>query len=468
MRIKSSGEPILITENNSLQTQKPMYCSTEATKSQLRSDEILVWLNTHWNTRFPTVKHLSVWSNTNSANDQILNRLDRSTLFAGYQFQGYRALESDVVNTSVELRQKGIIAEMNGAFVYRFVSTQTLDLVEVALVATHYRDESYYRVAIASIPESFKEAWEAFEIECNRLAFAYEVDNRVVVIGGRHNSFVPTVSWDDVILQPELKSQILEDVQSFFNKGVNVYKRLNLKPFRKLLLAGVPGTGKTMICNALAKWAIAQKYLVVYVSSAQKQQGDEYGSTFSKIQYALDVAASSEHPTMIILEELDAYLHDNEKALILNVLDGAESTMNPSGTLLVSTTNYPEAIDERILKRPGRLDRIFIIPEVKTELNAAKMLKHYLGDMWQEEHMTVVPQLLGYPGAFIREMAIYALTQVAYDDLTELSLELLEKSFNGLKEQLATRDEFLKQRDTTPTQTPSETPTPEVPQPETA
>jgi SpoVK/Ycf46/Vps4 family AAA+-type ATPase len=132
--------------------------------------------------------------------------------------------------------------------------------------------------------------------------------------------------------------------------------------------------------------------------------------------------------------------------MVLNVLDGSESSNNDKGTLLIATTNYPEAIDERVLKRPGRLDRIFIIPETRTEADAETMLKRYLGAVWDESHRTIVPELIGYPGAFIREVAIYALTQMAYDDLTELPFEMLDKSFRGLKEQIEARDDFLNKR----------------------
>jgi SpoVK/Ycf46/Vps4 family AAA+-type ATPase len=238
----------------------------------------------------------------------------------------------------------------------------------------------------------------------------------------------------------------MDDVRAFFGKGIDVYKRLNLKPFRKLLLAGVPGTGKTMLCSALAKWALEQEYLVIYVSSAHRNPNDEYGSTFGKIQHALAVAGHSSHPTLILLEELDAYLHPEEKALVLNVLDGSEATVNDKGTLLIATTNYPEAIDERILKRPGRLDRIFIIPETRERAEAERMLRQYLGEMWRDEHRSLVPKLVGYPGAFIREVAVYALTQVAYEDGTELPLSVLEQSFKGLKDQIEARDNFLTRR----------------------
>jgi SpoVK/Ycf46/Vps4 family AAA+-type ATPase len=131
---------------------------------------------------------------------------------------------------------------------------------------------------------------------------------------------------------------------------------------------------------------------------------------------------------------------------VLNVLDGAEALVNEKGTLLIATTNYPEAIDERVLKRPGRLDRIFVVPEMREREDAEKLLKRYLGELWQDDHSALVPKLVGYPGAFIREVAIYALTQVAYVDGKELPYELLEQSFRNLKDQIDARDDLLKKR----------------------
>ncbi|NJR12369.1 AAA family ATPase, partial [bacterium] len=74
-------------------------------------------------------------------------------------------------------------------------------------------------------------------------------------------------------------------------------------------------------------------------------------------------------------KSLDAYLKGDSKAQMLNVLDGSETPLNPQGTLLIATTNHPEQIDNRVMKRPGRLDRIFIIPELKDKDDAYAMLK---------------------------------------------------------------------------------------------
>ena len=74
------------------------------------------------------------------------------------------------------------------------------------------------------------------------------------------------------------------------------------------------------------------------------------------------------------------------------------------------------------------------------------MLKNYLATMWRDDRAKVARKLVGYPGAFIREVAIYALTQVAQDDMEELPLHMLENSFDSLREQIKLRDDFLVKR----------------------
>jgi hypothetical protein len=330
-----------------------------------------------------------------------------------------------------------------GALLFRFEpepdSPQTA--FEVLLVSAWIDDEDVNStmLAIACVPTKHLPHWLKFEKECSRIAnSAIPFRGKVYVIGGTEATFDASVRWDDIYLPPGLKDDILKDVDSFFKKGVSIYQRLNIKPFRKLLFAGVPGTGKTMLCSALARWGQEQGYFVVYVSGSNK-----FGAKFWKIHDALDMAASSEAPTIVIVEELDAYLEDDSKAQLLNVLDGSESPQNNFGTLMIATTNHPENIDDRVLKRPGRLDRIFIIPEMKNEADAEKMLRNYLGDEWRDEHREIVPTLVGKPGAFIREVALYALTAAAYQDFDHLPLSVLQNSLDMLEDQIEAKDDFL-------------------------
>ncbi len=396
------------------------------------------WIETEWTPTRKEQNLITLWIDEVSTNQAVVKQLDPHTPIAdGYFFEETRILPNQPGVAVHSATYNGEITYRTGAYVFRFVKEETDQQVEVLVVSAYHTDHGDL-VVLGCMPEDFVTVWRSFEHECDRLAHPRA---RVTVIGGRAGSFEPVVDWDDVILPEDLKNELLNDVQSFFTKGIDIYQRLKLKPFRKLLLAGVPGTGKTMLCNALAKWALARDYLVIYVSSA-----DQAGSTFGKIQHALHVAANSNKPTLILLEELDAYLHEQEKALVLNVLDGSESFDNDKGTLLIATTNYPEAIDERVLKRPGRLDRIYIVPEIREPDAAEKMLRQYLGDMWQDDHAEVARKMIGFPGAFIREVAVYALTLVAYDDLPELTVDLLLTSYRRLKEQIDARDNFLKHR----------------------
>ncbi len=401
------------------------------------------WIDKEWIEKRPDEKLITLLIPDSCLQQEALKDFDKTMNLQGdYHFRGTQPIAcSVVVSIAAASLHTGKLTEKTGAFIYTFdPAEEGGSPVETLVMASYFTDDGHV-VSIACIPEAFLATWLAFANECVRLASALSPTSQVMIIGGRAPSFVPTVEWDDVILPAKLKNELMQDVESFFSTGIEVYRRLKLKPFRKLLLAGVPGTGKTMLCSALARWSLGREYLVIYVSGA-----DRSGSSFWKIEQALSIAARSKVPTLILLEELDAYLHEEEKAMVLNVLDGAESAENEKGTLLIATTNYPEAIDERILKRPGRLDRIYIIPETREREDAERMLQQYLGTMWKEEHRTMAHELVGYPGAFIREVAVYALTQVAYEDLQELSLELLEQSFDRLQEQIEARDDFLTKR----------------------
>lgn len=404
----------------------------------LKTDLMSSWIDNNWSPKQSRDDYITVIVAEICVNGVMLEKFNEDIKLAEtYKFMGYEVLQNPEFLSVNDHNYQGEIVTQTGTFLYHFKNEADEELFDVLVMSAYYTDDHEVAV-VASVPKAHMKAWGAFTQTCQRLAYP---ESKVIVIGGNTNSFEPKVDWDEIILPTDLKDEILNDVQAFFSRGVNIYKRLNLNPFRKLLFAGVPGTGKSMLCNALAKWIIEKDYQAIYISSA-----DSDGSSFWKIQRALYVAADSSKPTLIILEELDAYLSNDEKALILNVLDGSESFENESGTLLISTTNYPEAIDERVMKRPGRLDRIFIIPETRTIGDAEKMLKKYVGEMWQDEHVAVAEKLVGYPGAFIREVAIYALTQLVNEEEERLTVDRLRSSYERLRNQIEERDEFVMRR----------------------
>ncbi|MGB7342365.1 MAG: ATP-binding protein [Phototrophicaceae bacterium] len=422
----------------------------EPSKANLRIETVTRWVKDTWMAQRPEYEWVIVPSNMVCMDESILDKFDEQDpiiLDERYIYRGSHNTQADnfpVVYSWVIL--EGELTQRTGAFIYEFEAVEHAKdnpPFEV-LMLSYYINDNQHQAHLACIPRPMMPVWAAFIQACQQVRHP---QGQVRVIGGNQNNYEPRVHLDDIIMEETLKQSILDDVDKFFRRGVGIYRKMNLNPFRKILLAGVPGTGKTMLCNALANWAIARDYEVLYISGA-----DARGANFFKIQQALAISANAKRPTLILLEEIDSFLNDKQKSMILNVLDGVESFENEFGTMLIATTNYPEAIDERVLKRPGRLDRIYIVPPAQSEAVVEQMLRIYLGDMWQDEHRKMSKRLVDYPGAFIREVVVFAMTQAIDVDLDEdmvtVPLALLEESFDRLKSQIKARDTLIDQNPT--------------------
>lgn len=411
----------------------------------MQYERLVEWAAQVWQERWPKRKYITIWASAECSNMIAQKAVKPGRRLRGRAaYEGVEKLDCPVIVPISDYGSRGkrmVLTNSAGAYAFKF-KTDDGGSFEVIYVSAYLADDVQDLTAVALVPAGRLDAWAAFEFACAR-AVRPRIRRRrdVYIIGGTDAFFDPTVSWSDVILPHDLKTQLMDDVEAFFNEGVEIYRRLKLAPFRKLLLAGVPGTGKTMLCAAMAKHAIDQKRIVVYVSGS-----DRDGASFEKIQRAFQAVAAARYPTLLVVEELDAYLHGDDKARILNVLDGIESPNNPQGSLLLATTNYPEAIDERIAKRPGRLDRIFIIPPIQDEDQADRMLRHYMADHFRDEHLEIVPRLIDQPGAFVREVALQARMLAAHERLTEISVDMLHHSVDSLLNQLHADRDFLTTR----------------------
>ncbi|MFN8529917.1 MAG: ATP-binding protein [Anaerolineae bacterium] len=411
----------------------------------MQYERLVRWAAKVWQERMPNRQYATIWASPECANHLARKHIRPGRKLRGkVQFSGVTPLECPhitVINDYGSHGKKMVLTAGAGAFAFQFTSDAG-EPFEVLFAAAYYNDDVQDLTAIALVPIDRLDAWAAYEYLCARAVRPHIRRRRdVYVIGGSEAFFDPTVEWDEVILDEGLKARIRDDIEAFFDRGIQIYRQLRLPPFRKLLLAGVPGTGKTKLCAALAKIAIKHGRIVVYVSGS-----DRDGASFEKIQRALQAVAAAHYPVLLIVEELDAYLQGDDKSRVLNVLDGMESPNNPAGALLLATTNYPEAIDERIAKRPGRLDRIFVIPTIEDDDQAERMLRYYMGDQWQGSHAAVIPQLVHQPGAFVREVALQARMLAAHENRTDVTVEMLETSITNLLWQMRTEQDYLTRR----------------------
>lgn len=162
-------------------------------------------------------------------------------------------------------------------------------------------------------------------------------------------------SWDDVILDDDMKASIIEDISSFFNSE-ETYKKLKVSWKRGLIFHGPPGNGKTISIKAIIHSLYKRKEPIptLYVRSLASFGGPEYSlaTIFGK---ARQVA-----PCFLVFEDLDSVVSDDVRSYFLNEIDGLRSN---DGILIIGSTNHLDRLDPGIAKRPSRFDRKYYFPE---------------------------------------------------------------------------------------------------------
>ncbi len=163
------------------------------------------------------------------------------------------------------------------------------------------------------------------------------------------DSEIGKVTWDDVIVEPEILNGVRDAVESFYGSK-EVFQELGFPWKRGLLLIGPPGTGKTMLCKAAATAVPNMPFLYVrdFTSDPDNCRDDAITNIFKRARRLA--------PCLLAFEDIDGLVNDANRTLFLNELDGFESN---EGLLIMASSNHPERIDEALLKRPSRFDRVY-------------------------------------------------------------------------------------------------------------
>ncbi len=240
------------------------------------------------------------------------------------------------------------------------------------------------------------------------------------------------VTFKDVAGNEAAKQDLTEIVD--FLKSPKKYEKLGAKIPRGVLLAGDPGTGKTLMARAVAGEANVPFFSI---------SGSEFAEMFvgvgaSRVRDLFNKAKKNA-PSIIFIDEIDAVAHkrdarggagrEDEQTLnqILVEMDGFD---NDSGVIVMAATNRVDMLDKALL-RPGRFDRHVnvTLPERKDRLEILKV--HFKGKPVEEDVdlESLAKKTAGSSGADLANIANEAAITAAREGHKAISNKDLTEAF---------------------------------------
>jgi ATP-dependent 26S proteasome regulatory subunit len=171
-----------------------------------------------------------------------------------------------------------------------------------------------------------------------------------------------------------------------------------------LLFHGAPGNGKTHTIHYLI--GELKGHTTVVITAEQMGGLAQYMSLARLLQ-----------PSLVVLEDVDLIARDRmhgdsacQESLLNRLLNEMDGLAGDAEIIFLLTTNRPEALEEALAARPGRIDQAieFGMPE---EAERRKLARLYARSMDVPETVLnlIVERTEGVRGAFIKELMRRAL-----------------------------------------------------------
>ncbi|MDJ0622607.1 MAG: ATP-dependent zinc metalloprotease FtsH [Desulfocapsaceae bacterium] len=240
------------------------------------------------------------------------------------------------------------------------------------------------------------------------------------------------VTFADVAGIDESKEE-LEEIIDFLREPQK-FTKLGGRIPKGVLLAGSPGTGKTLLAKAIAGEADVPFFTI---------SGSDFVEMFVGVGASrvrdLFTQGKKNAPCIIFIDEIDAVGrhrgaglgggHDEREQTLNQLLvemDGFESN---DGVIIVAATNRPDVLDPALL-RPGRFDRQVVVP-IPDVGGRKKILEIYCRKtkMAPSVDLEVLARgTPGFSGADLENLVNEAALMAARTGAEEIDLELLERA----------------------------------------
>jgi SpoVK/Ycf46/Vps4 family AAA+-type ATPase len=244
--------------------------------------------------------------------------------------------------------------------------------------------------------------------------------------------------WDHVIVPAGTKERLLSQVLLTLRHG-RALSSLAGMPHGLIVLAGPPGTGKTTLSRGLAQAAaraLAPQGATTYVeidphAFSSEMLGESQRNISRLMTDTLPELASRRPHTVVLIDEVESFavrrssasfgsnsvdVHRATDAVLAGI--DALAASHPR-TVFLTTTNFPDAVDEAFLSRADLVLRL----DLPDEATIAAILRHGLTelagiwpgvrDLAHDEglHQTLAARCVGWDGRRVRKLLLRALAQ---------------------------------------------------------
>ena len=192
---------------------------------------------------------------------------------------------------------------------------------------------------------------------------------------------MPVVTFDDVAGAEEAKLELQEVVE--FLKESDKFVNLGARIPKGVLMAGVPGTGKTLMAKAVAGEAGVPFFSI---------SGSEFVEMFVGVGASrvrdLFKRAREQSPAIVFVDEIDAVGrrrgiglgggNDEREQTLNQILVEMDGFGTDTNVIVIAATNRPDVLDPALL-RPGRFDRKVILDRPDVNAREAILRVHTRG-----------------------------------------------------------------------------------------
>ena len=250
----------------------------------------------------------------------------------------------------------------------------------------------------------------------------------------------PTIAWEDIGGLDKQIQEIKEVVELPLKKP-ELFKKIGITPPKGVLLYGEPGTGKTLLANAVAASTNSTFIEVVGSELVQKFIGEG-----AKLVNEIFDFARKKAPAIVFIDELDALAAkrmevgtSGEREVnrtfmqLLAELDG----FKPLGNVkIIGATNRKDILDPAVI-RPGRLDRLIHIPIPNKEARL-EIFKIHSCNMNFDKKINIealTNRMEGFSGAEIKAVCTEAGYFAIRANRTNVTKEDFLKAIDKVKEE---------------------------------